>query len=113
MSGLVATPALALVLLLQAAPAARPVPRDSWWSADKAKHFLVGAWVQGMGYGTLRAVGAPHGPSLGGATFAAVGVSVGKELRDRRAYGLFSVRDLVWGVAGAGAMSLLLRRTAR
>jgi hypothetical protein len=38
---------------------------------------------------------------------------VGKELRDRRVTGLFSVRDLAWDAAGAGSMSLLLSHTAR
>ena len=113
MSGVV-TPVLLLPLALQMAVGTiQPPPRDSWWSVDKSKHFLLGAFVQGMSYGTLRALGGSHDLSLGGASAASITIGIGKELRDRRAYGRFSTRDLVWTVAGAGAMTVLLRRSAR
>ena len=38
---------------------------------------------------------------------------VGKELRDRRVKGEFSVRDLTWDAAGALSMTALLSKTAR
>ena len=86
---------------------------DRWLGADKAKHFLLAGFAQSVGYASLRVSGAPHG----GATIGAAGVTISlatlKELRDRRTYGHFSVRDLVWSAAGAGAAAALLSRTAR
>jgi uncharacterized protein YfiM (DUF2279 family) len=40
-------------------------------------------------------------------------VGIGKELYDARHRGDPSIRDLAWDAAGAGAVSLLLARTAR
>lgn len=86
---------------------------DPWLGADKAKHFLLAGFAQSVGYASLRISGAPHG----GATIGAAGVTVSlatlKELRDRRAYGHFSLRDLVWSAAGASAAAALLSHTAR
>jgi len=105
---------LALPIRLAMPPARSPARLpDSWLGADKAKHFLLAGFAQSVGYASLRIAGAPHG----GAALGAVGVTISlatlKELRDRRAYGHFSVRDLVWSAAGAGAAAALLSRTAR
>ncbi|MFL5578112.1 MAG: DUF2279 domain-containing protein [Gemmatimonadaceae bacterium] len=108
-------PLLVVALMLQAragAVGARP-PHDSWFGADKVKHFFMSAFVQSLTYGTLRAAGARHDASLAGASAATAAVGVAKELRDRRAYGLFSVKDLTWDAAGVGVGTVLLRRTAR
>ena len=98
-------------------PSALASPRqrraDSWLGADKAKHFLLAGFAQSVGYASLRISGAPHGGAAIGAAGVTISLATFKELRDRRAYGHFSVRDLVWSAAGAGAASLLLSRTAR
>lgn len=86
---------------------------DGWLSADKLQHFFASAFVQSISYGTLRGVGANHGTALAGATVTTAAVGVGKELYDARHRGDPSARDLVWDAAGAGAVSLLLARTAR
>ena len=86
---------------------------DPWFGADKLKHFFMTAFVQSVAYSTLRATNAGHRSSLYGASVASAVVGVGKELRDRRVGGEFSVRDLVWDAAGAGTASLLLDRTRR
>lgn len=86
---------------------------DPWFGADKLKHFFMTAFVQSVAYSTLRATNADHRSSLYGASVASAVVGVGKELRDRRVGGEFSVRDLVWDAAGAGTASLLLDRTRR
>lgn len=99
--------ALLLALSLQGPP------RDSWFSADKIKHFFLGAFVQSVTYSALRATGVDHRSSLLGATGGSVVVSVGKEVADARRGGLFSRRDLVWDAAGAGTATLLLTRTER
>lgn len=91
-------------------PAARP---DAWLGEDKLKHFFSAAFLQSMGYGTLRAAGAPHGTALLGATVATTAASAGKELYDTGGRGTPSGRDLVWDAAGAGGATLLLVRVKR
>ncbi|HTK48753.1 MAG TPA: hypothetical protein VL328_12330 [Gemmatimonadaceae bacterium] len=93
-----------------------PDPRhhgDRWFGPDKLQHFFASAFVQSLGYGTLRLAGADHGTALGGASATTALVGVGKELRDRRSQGDVSARDLVWDAAGAGAATVLLVRTIR
>jgi len=98
---------LLLVLSLQGQP------RDRWFSADKIKHFFMGAFVQSVAYSAFRATRIDHRSSLLGATAGSVAVSIGKEVADSRRTGLFSRRDLVWDAAGVGTATLLLTRTAR
>lgn len=97
---------LAAVLLLQPPP-------DEWWGADKLRHFLVSAFVQSMTYSAARAARLDHAPAIATASAASAVAGIGKELRDRRAGGPFSARDLVWDAAGAGAATVLLVRTHR
>ena len=100
-----------LVVSLHSSPLASPP--DSWFGQDKARHFFLSAFVQSVTYGSLRGTGLSHGSAIAGASLTTAAASVGKELRDRRVTGTFSMRDLVWDAAGAGSMTLLLRRTAR
>jgi uncharacterized protein YfiM (DUF2279 family) len=86
--------------------------RDRWFGADKVKHFALSFLVQSVGYSTARATGMGHGSSLGMASALTAVVGFGKEWHDRRTTG-FSARDLAWNAAGAGAATMLLRRTAR
>ena len=86
---------------------------DRWFGPDKLQHFFASAFVQSIGYGALRAVGAEPGAALAGATGGTVVAGVGKELRDRATHGDVSVRDLVWDAAGAASATALLVRTAR
>lgn len=83
---------------------------DRWFSADKAKHFFMAAFVQSATYSSLRAVGLGSDASLAGASTVSVGVSIGKEVHDRRQGGLFSAKDLVWDGAGILAASALVRQ---
>jgi uncharacterized protein YfiM (DUF2279 family) len=99
-----------LVFSLHHPPAAA---RDGWLSADKLQHFFTSAFVQSISYGTLRGAGASHGAAIAGASVTTAAVGIGKELYDARHRGDPSVRDLAWDAAGAGAVSLLLARTAR
>ena len=87
--------------------------RDAWFGPDKLQHFFTSAFVQSLGYGVLRRAGADQGPAITGASIATAIVGVGKEVRDRRTKGEFSVRDLAWDAAGAGSASLLLVRTVK
>ncbi len=92
-------------------PVAAP-PADRWFGPDKVKHFLVAGLAEGAAYAAARTAGADRKPALVGATVVAVGVSVGKELHDRKTgRGQPSVRDLVWDLAGIAAYGALLART--
>ena len=88
-------------------------PGDGWFGRDKVKHFLMSAFAQSATFATLQAAGAERGAALAGASAATATLGVAKELADRRRGGPFSVRDLTWDAAGAGAASLLLVRTQR
>jgi uncharacterized protein YfiM (DUF2279 family) len=88
-------------------------PGDSWFGADKVKHFFLTAFVQSVSYALLRVTRTEHGPALLGATAASAAVGIGRELHDRRVKGEFSVRDLSWDALGAGAATLMLNRTER
>jgi putative lipoprotein len=101
--------ALAFTLLFGGKGAARPA--DHWLGRDKLKHFFVSAFVQSVGFATLQAAGADRSSALAGATAATAAFGIGKELVDRRQGGPFSVRDLAWDAAGAGAATLVLVRT--
>lgn len=94
-------------------PGANPAPRDAWFGADKVKHFFVSAFAQSFTYGTLRSTGLAHGPSLAGASAVTLTLGAGKEVWDSKGHGTPSLRDLTWDMAGAGAATVLLERTAR
>jgi uncharacterized protein YfiM (DUF2279 family) len=88
-------------------------PRDGWFGPDKLKHFFVAAFTQSVSYSALQLAHVRHDRALAGAWAVTATVSVAKELRDRRSYGLFSVRDLVWDAAGAGVATLVIERSVR
>ena len=100
---------LLLVFTLGRAPEHRG--GDRWLAPDKVQHFFTSAFVQSLSYGVLRRAGADNGNALAGASVITLTAGVGKEVRDRRTKGEFSVRDLAWDAAGAGAATLLLVRT--
>jgi len=88
-------------------------PPDNWFGSDKLKHFFIAAFTQTVAYSALQAARVHHDQALVGAWAVTATVSVAKELRDRRSYGLFSYRDLVWDAAGAGVATLLIAKTVR
>ena len=95
---------LALTLIL---------PGDRWFGPDKLKHFFVTAFIQSVAYGTLSATRSGHQSSLLGATAASAAFGIGRELHDGRVKDAFSVRDLAWDAAGAGAATLMLSHARR
>lgn len=115
-----ATLVLALAATMQGggAPSVQPQrtdarARDTWFGADKLKHFFVAAFTQTVAYSALQAARVGHEEALAGAWGFTAAISVAKEIRDRRTTGVFSVRDLVWDAAGAGAATVLLTRARR
>jgi uncharacterized protein YfiM (DUF2279 family) len=88
-------------------------PLDHWFGSDKVKHFFMAAFTQSLTYSALQVAGVRHEHALTSAWAVTAAVSVGKEMHDRKATGLFSVRDLVWDAAGAGAASALIYNAVR
>jgi uncharacterized protein YfiM (DUF2279 family) len=84
---------------------------DGWLGSDKAKHFFLGVFVQSAAFGAAQAAGADRSVSLGVASGASIAAVTAKELRDRKGRGTSSVKDAVWGLAGAAAISPVLART--
>ena len=84
--------------------------RNTWFGADKVKHFVTSFFVQSVSYSALRLAGARPHASLAGATAVTAAVGVAKEVHDRRSYGLFSTGDLLWDAAGIGTASVILSR---
>jgi uncharacterized protein YfiM (DUF2279 family) len=88
-------------------------PPDHWFGSDKLKHFFMAAFTQSVTYSALQLAGVRHDHALASAWVVTAGVSVGKEVHDRKVKGLFSVRDLVWDVAGAGAATAVIHNAVR
>jgi putative lipoprotein len=86
-------------------------PADHWFGVDKAKHFFISALVESITYSALRSANVRHDPALIAASTFTLGVGVGKELYDHHSYGLFSVKDLTWDVAGNAAAATVLAHT--
>jgi putative lipoprotein len=113
--------ALALIMSLHTTPRPRAEPvqrarsgqQDPWLGVDKAKHFLVSAFVQSASYAALRTAGARNGGALAGASVITLAVGLGRETHDHIVGRKFSLRDLTWDVLGAAAASTLLVKTRR
>jgi len=88
-------------------------PPDNWFGSDKLKHFFIAAFTQTVAYSAFQAARVHHDQAVVGAWAVTATVSVAKEIRDRRSYGLFSYRDLVWDAAGAGVATLVIAKTVR
>jgi putative lipoprotein len=90
-----------------------PSTTDGWRATDKAKHFLMSAFVQSASFSALRTIRVSRGGSLAGATVFTAGIGIGKELYDRKYGGDPSYRDLVADGAGMLAAAAILRHTER
>lgn len=88
-------------------------PRDSWFGADKIKHFLMSAFIESVTFSGLQAAGAHRNASFAGAIGATAVFGIGKEIHDKQRAEPFSVHDLTWDAAGAGAALVMLRKTQR
>ncbi len=84
---------------------------DSWFGADKAKHFFMSAFVQSVAYTGARAARIPRSSAMAAASATTVIVGIGKEIHDYRSGGEFSIPDLTWDAAGGFAAAALLSRT--
>ena len=90
------------------------VHQDSWFGADKIKHFFMSAFIESVTYSALQAMRVNHRAAFGGAIGVTMAVGVGREIHDKRTPGnIFSVRDLAWDAVGATAGAVLLSQTRR
>jgi uracil-DNA glycosylase len=112
MRTLAAAAVMLVGLLLAPRIASAQIPADRWFGSDKVKHFFTSALIQSLAYSVTQVTtSAPRSSLLLSASVATAVAGVGKEMHDRRSYGHFSVRDLVWDAAGAGTASVMLVRT--
>jgi putative lipoprotein len=82
---------------------------DAWLGPDKFRHFWMSYAATAAGFAAARAADQDHDAALAvGITLSAL-AGIGKEIADRRSYGLFSVRDVVADALGIGAAYFLLR----
>ena len=86
-------------------------PRDSWFGADKVKHFLMSAFIESLTFSGLRAGGAHRNASFAGAIGVTAVFGIGKEIHDRQRGEPFSLHDIAWDAAGGGSAFLMLRHT--
>src|SRR3954468_14779116 len=94
---------------------AQAVPiHDSWFGADKIKHFFMSVFVESVTYSALQAARVNHRAALGGAIGFTMAVGVGREIHDKRTPGKwFSYQDLTWDALGATAGAVMLAHTRR
>jgi len=84
---------------------------DSWSGPDKVKHFFISAFIESLAFGGLQAAGAGRSTAFAGAIVTTAAFALARELYDKRTKGIFSIPDLTWDAAGAGAAALVLRST--
>ena len=83
-------------------------PPDPWFAEDKLKHFAASFVVSSLSASGARAFGLDRRQSV--AAGAAVGLASGfaKEIGDARSGIGFSVKDILWDIAGVSAAVALL-----
>lgn len=83
--------------------------QDAWFGEDKLRHFAMSFATATLTYASLRTAGA-HDAALPGAIAVAAAAGLGKEVHDRRAGRIFSLRDLAWDALGVAAGYAFLRQ---
>jgi uncharacterized protein YfiM (DUF2279 family) len=84
--------------------------QDAWFGEDKQRHFAMTFFVTSISHAGGRMAGMDAEPATVLGMALAAAVSVGKEVHDRRAGGLFSLKDLVWDAAGIAVGAVLVRQ---
>lgn len=87
--------------------------QESFFGADKVKHFLLSAFAQSVVFAGLESAGTSRSVAFTASSITTAALAIGKEIHDRRTTGIFSVRDLAWDAAGAGAGAIMLNHTQR
>jgi uncharacterized protein YfiM (DUF2279 family) len=99
---------LTTILLATALASSPPKVPDPWFAEDKLKHYFTSFVVTSLAASGARVAGLDRSPAT--VAGAGLGVAAGlyKELRDPRTGGFFSVRDLLWDIAGVGSAAAVL-----
>lgn len=87
----------------------RPPVEDRWLAEDKLRHFTLSFAATQMAYGGASLV-LDREPAIAAAATVAIGLGIAKEVRDVRADGPFSLKDLAWDAAGVALGVGLARR---
>lgn len=87
--------------LLSIHPQVRVAQSDSWFGADKVKHFFIAAFVETVTFSALESFRIHRSPAMTAAIAMTGIVSVGREVHDKRAKNQFSFEDLTWDALGA------------
>ncbi len=87
------------------------VVHDKWFAEDKAQHFLVSAFLTGLGFVVWReGLDRSENQSLYFSGAATLGLGLGKELYDlKKPKGRASFKDLVADVLGIGITMFLIK----
>lgn len=101
------------VLTLGIVACVPPRAQNSIVGQDKVKHFFIAGFVEAMAFAGAEAAGASFSAARGVGLGAVTGVSLGREIYDRRVKGAFSFGDLAWDALGAGAALLVVNKTQR
>lgn len=81
---------------------------DPWFGSDKLRHFLVSFAATGYAQAGLRLLDVGEDAAIAGGASAALVAGLAKEFHDHRQDRAFSVRDLVWDVAGSALAAVVL-----
>jgi len=84
---------------------------QSWFGADKLKHFTLSAFVHSATFSLARAARIDRAASQWTAAGTTMTIGVLKEMHDRRSNKPFSVQDLLWDAAGSWTAASLLNGT--
>ena len=88
-----------------------PPPMDPIFGEDKIKHFMASFVVSSLAATGARAAGVDRRGSLVMAVGIGAASGVLKEIHDSRRGQIFSVRDLLWDLAGVGSSAMLFDAT--
>ena len=102
---------VASLCLTEPVHAQKAKPSDPVFGVDKVKHFFIAGFVESMSFAGMKASGSNRSTARVAALSATAIVSVAREVHDKRAKGLFSLRDLAWDAIGASAALLVLNKT--
>lgn len=91
------------------APTAASPTADRWLAEDKLQHFALSFATVQVGYGGGRVV-FDREAAVPLAAGVALLLGVGKEVRDARTGGHFSLKDLAWDLAGVALAVAFVRR---
>lgn len=89
------------------------VHRDSWFGADKIKHFFLSAFATSLSYSALQAAGANRSTAMTGAVASSLALGIARETYNLRTTRLFSIKDLTWDAIGTAAAATMLNHTRK